>query len=43
MTFPLARLRRLATGRHVLTLEPRNAASAGRALTRRFDVVRLHG
>jgi Concanavalin A-like lectin/glucanases superfamily len=43
MTFPLARLRRLATGRHVLTLEPRNAASTGRALTRRFDVVRLHG
>lgn len=43
MTFPLARLRRLATGRHVLTLEPRNAASAGRPLTRRFDVVRLHG
>jgi hypothetical protein len=43
MTFPLARLRRLATGRHVLTLEPRNAASAGRALMRRFDVVRLHG
>jgi hypothetical protein len=43
MAFPLARLRRLGTGRHVLTLAPRNAASAGRALTRRFDVVRLQG
>jgi hypothetical protein len=43
MAFPIARLRRLGAGRHVLTLEPRNAASAGRALTRRFDVVRLQG
>ena len=41
MAFPIARLRRLGTGRHVLTLEPRNAAGTGRALTRRFDVVRL--
>jgi len=43
MAFPLARLRRLAVGRHVLTLEPRNAVGAGPALTRRFDVVRLRG
>ncbi|MGH2942653.1 MAG: hypothetical protein ACRDLN_07775, partial [Solirubrobacteraceae bacterium] len=43
MAFPIARLRRLGTGRHVLTLEPRNAVGAGRALVRRFDVVRLRG
>jgi hypothetical protein len=43
MAFPLARLRRLAVGRHVLTLEPRNAVGAGPPLTRRFDVVRLRG
>jgi hypothetical protein len=41
MAFPIMRLRRLGPGRHVLTLEPRNAAGAGPALTRRFDVVRL--
>jgi hypothetical protein len=41
MAFPLARLRRLGSGRHVLTLQPRNAAGTGPALTRRFDVVRL--
>jgi hypothetical protein len=41
MAFPIARLRRLGTGRHVMTLEPRNAANAGKPLTRRFDVVRL--
>jgi hypothetical protein len=43
MVFPIARLRRLATGRHVLTLQPRNATGAGAALTRRFDIVRLGG
>jgi hypothetical protein len=43
MIFPIARLRRLATGRHVLTLQPRNATGAGAALTRRFDIVRLGG
>jgi hypothetical protein len=43
MAFPVARLRRLEPGRHVLTLEPRNAAGTGPALTRRFDVVRLRG
>jgi hypothetical protein len=41
MAFPVARLRRLEPGRHVLTLAPRNAAGVGVALTRRFDVVRL--
>jgi hypothetical protein len=41
MAFPIDRFRRLGTGRHVLTLEPRNAAGPGPALTRRFDVVRL--
>lgn len=43
MVFPVARLRRLGTGRHVMTLTPRNAAGTGRALTRRFEVVRLGG
>jgi hypothetical protein len=43
MVFPIDRLRRLATGRHVLTLQPRNATGPGAALTRRFDVVRLRG
>jgi hypothetical protein len=42
MVFPIARLRRLKAGRHVITLTPRNAAGSGRALTRRFDVVRMH-
>jgi len=41
MAFPIAPLRRLGTGRHVLTLAPRNSAGAGKVLTRRFDVVRL--
>jgi len=43
MAFPVARLRRLGSGRHVLTLQPRNAAGTGPPLTRRFDVVRLRG
>jgi hypothetical protein len=43
MALPVARLRRLEPGRHVLTLAPRNAVGAGTALTRRFDVVRLRG
>ena len=43
MTFPVARLRRLDPGRHVLTLQPRNSVVTGAALTRRFDVVRLRG
>jgi hypothetical protein len=43
LVFPIDRLRRLAAGRHVLTLQPRNATGAGAALTRRFDVVRLRG
>jgi len=41
MPFPLAQLRKLRTGRHVIALAPANAAGAGRALTVRFDVVRL--
>jgi hypothetical protein len=41
MAFPIDRFRRLGTGRHVLTLEPRNGTGQGPALTRRFDVVRL--
>jgi len=43
MAFPIVPLRRLGSGRHVLTLEPRNSAAAGTPLTRRFDVVRLRG
>jgi hypothetical protein len=43
MVFPIAQLRRLAVGRHVLTLQPRNATGPGATLTRRFDVVRLRG
>jgi concanavalin A-like lectin/glucanase superfamily protein len=43
MAFPIDRFRRLGSGRHVLTLEPRNAAASGPALRRRFDVVRLRG
>jgi concanavalin A-like lectin/glucanase superfamily protein len=43
MVFPIASLRRLGAGRHVLTLVPRNSAGAGAILTRRFDVVRLRG
>jgi hypothetical protein len=42
MAFPVGRLRGLRPGRHVLTLAPSNAAGAGRALTVRFDVLRLH-
>jgi hypothetical protein len=41
MAFPIDRFRRLGAGRHVLTLEPRNATGPGPTLTRRFDVVRL--
>ena len=41
MPFPIARLRRLRAGRHVLTLSPANGAGAGPALSVRFDVVAL--
>ncbi len=41
MAFPLAQLRKLRPGRHVIVLTPANAAGAGRPLTVRFDVVAL--
>jgi len=43
MAFPIGPLRRLGTGRHVLTVVPRNSTGVGAVLTRRFDVVRLRG
>jgi hypothetical protein len=43
MAFPIVPLRRLGSGRHVLTLEPRNSVGAGAPFTRRFDVVHLRG
>jgi hypothetical protein len=41
MAFPIGRLRKLRAGRHLLTLQPSNAAGAGRAIAVRFDVVAL--
>jgi hypothetical protein len=41
VVLPIARLRALRPGRHVLTIQPGNPAGAGRPLSVRFDVVRL--
>jgi hypothetical protein len=41
LVLPIARLRALRRGRHVLTIQAANAAGAGRPLSVRFDVVRL--
>jgi concanavalin A-like lectin/glucanase superfamily protein len=41
LVLPITRLRRLRPGRHTLVIHPSNAAGAGRALSVRFDVLRL--